>query len=141
MKRFAKKLVRSGEFLGELSDMVEEAISSSSDNNEEETINDNETQAEQGVAEDQNIALAKAFAEVERLNGEIESLHVQLAEKTAEGERLRAAINARNAEQSAGAVTNTTDSGYFSPTEVRKMSPDEVKKNYSMIIESMKKWN
>lgn len=140
MKRFAKKLVRSGEFLGELSDMVEEAISSSENIDEAKSV-DKEAQAEQGVAEDQNIALAKAFAEVERLNGEIESLHVQLAEKTAEGERLRAAINARNAEQSSGAVTNTTDSGYFSPTEVRKMSSDEVKKNYSMIIESMKKWN
>ena len=140
MKRFAKKLVRSGEFLGELSDMVEEAISSSENIDEEKSV-DKEAQAEQGVAEDQNIALAKAFAEVERLNGEIESLRVQLAEKTAEGERLREAINARNAEQSSGAVTNTSDSGYFSPSEVRKMSSDEVKKNYSMIIESMKKWN
>lgn len=141
MKRFAKKLVRSGEFLGELSDMVEEAISSSSENTDEEMSNNNEAQAEQGITEDHNVALAKAFAEVERLNGEIETLRVQLAEKTAEGDRLRAAINARNAEQSSGAVTNTSDSGYFSPSEVRKMSSDEVKKNYSMIIESMKKWN
>lgn len=28
----------------------------------------------------------------------------------------------------------------FTPEEVRKMSPDEVRENYSAIMESMKKW-
>ena len=50
-------------------------------------------------------------------------------------------INKRNAQRSSGAVTNSGDSGYYTPAEVRKMSSDEVKKNYKFIIESMKKWN
>jgi hypothetical protein len=29
---------------------------------------------------------------------------------------------------------------FFSPEEVRKMTPNEVRKNYKAIMESMKKW-
>ncbi len=50
-------------------------------------------------------------------------------------------INERNAARSSGAIANSSDGGYYTPSEVRKMSPAEVKKNYRFIIESMKKWN
>lgn len=50
-------------------------------------------------------------------------------------------VNRLNAERSAGAISSGADGGYYSPDEVRKMTADEVKKNYNLIIESMKKWN
>ncbi len=43
-------------------------------------------------------------------------------------------------EASSGSVTSSPDY-YFTADEVRKMSSSEVKKNYSKIINSMKKWN
>ncbi|MBQ8005090.1 MAG: hypothetical protein IJ303_02105 [Clostridia bacterium] len=43
-------------------------------------------------------------------------------------------------EGSSGSVTSSPDY-YFTADEVRKMSASEVKKNYSKIINSMKKWN
>lgn len=30
---------------------------------------------------------------------------------------------------------------YFTPSEVRKMTPKEVRENYDLIIQSMKRWN
>lgn len=50
-------------------------------------------------------------------------------------------LNRINAERSSGAISSTADGGYYSPDEVRKMTAYEVKKNYNLIIESMKKWN
>ena len=50
-------------------------------------------------------------------------------------------VNMKNTEQSAGALGGAGDNNYFSPSEVRRMSATEVKANYKMIIESMKKWN
>lgn len=34
----------------------------------------------------------------------------------------------------------STDKAFFSPNDVRRMSPREVKENYDLIIESMKRW-
>lgn len=65
-----------------------------------------------------------------------------LYEKKAEARAAFAEeVNRKNAERSSGAVGRDTGSAYFSPSEVKKMSAAEVKKNYSIIIESMKKWN
>ena len=50
-------------------------------------------------------------------------------------------VNRINAERSSGAISSGADGGYYSPDEVRKMTAKEVKKNYNLIIESMKKWN
>ncbi|MBE6531021.1 MAG: hypothetical protein E7679_02865 [Ruminococcaceae bacterium] len=50
-------------------------------------------------------------------------------------------VNRKNAERSSGAVGREVGSIYYSPSEVKKMSAAEVKKNYAIIIESMKKWN
>lgn len=61
--------------------------------------------------------------------------------KTARQKELADAVNKKNASMSAGAVKSVTESGFFSPSEVRAMTPKEVKKNYNLIIESMKKWN
>ena len=50
-------------------------------------------------------------------------------------------INSKNSELSTGAVGRNTTENFYTPDEVRSMSRSEVRKNYSKIIESMKKWN
>ena len=57
--------------------------------------------------------------------------------------RLEAAerINSKNSELSTGPVGRSTTENFYTPDEVRSMSRSEVRKNYSKIIESMKKWN
>ena len=49
-------------------------------------------------------------------------------------------VNAENRRRSSGAVSGT-ESAYFSPAEVRAMSQAEVRRNYNLIIESMKSWH
>ena len=50
-------------------------------------------------------------------------------------------INERNGEKSTGAIGRSTTENFYTPDEVRAMSRAEVKRNYSKILESMKKWN
>ena len=73
------------------------------------------------------VPLAAAYALYEKKT----SAHMALARE----------VNSKNAERSSGAVGKKCDCIYYSPAEVRSMSPAEVKKNYNIIIESMKKWN
>lgn len=61
--------------------------------------------------------------------------------KLAKQRELAECVNQKNAAMSAGAVKNAAYVGFYSPEEVRAMSAKEVKKNYNLIIESMKKWN
>ena len=49
-------------------------------------------------------------------------------------------INKENQKRSAGALSGT-ESSFFSPSEVRSMSPSEVRANYKKIMTSMQKWN
>lgn len=50
-------------------------------------------------------------------------------------------VNEKNARLSSGKAGSSAAKEYFSPAEVKAMSPSEVRANYSKIIESMKKWN
>lgn len=50
-------------------------------------------------------------------------------------------INRVNAMSSSGSIGNKESAEFFTPDEVRAMSQSEVRANYQMIIESMKKWN
>lgn len=61
--------------------------------------------------------------------------------KSAAYQKFTQRVNQKNYEQSSGAVGKERDSIYYSPSEVRKMSPAEVKAKYNIIVESMKKWN
>ena len=70
------------------------------------------------------IAAAFALAEKHRLRKEA------LAEES----------NLSNARRSSGAM-KPTEPDYFSPDEVRAMSPAEVRKHYSQIRSSMKNWH
>ncbi len=76
---------------------------------------------------DRGIPLCAAFA---------------LHEKRMEAERHRAdEVNRRNARLSAGRAGTDTAAEYFSPDEVRAMSPSQVREHYAKIRASMKKWN
>lgn len=58
-------------------------------------------------------------------------------------ERLEQAAkdsNRRNLARSSGELGQEAP-GYFSPEEVRRMSRDEVRENYSNILLSMQKWH
>ena len=56
--------------------------------------------------------------------------------------REKESAEAKNAENTASAVPNVEgeEEVYFTPEAVRKMSKAEVDKNYSAILESMKRW-
>ena len=51
------------------------------------------------------------------------------------------ATNRKNSEMSTGAIGRDTTENFYTPDEVRAMSRSEIKKNYSKILDSMKKWN
>lgn len=49
--------------------------------------------------------------------------------------------NERMRRMSAGALEAADSDGYYSPDEVRRMTPAQVRKNYDDIVESMRHWN
>lgn len=51
-----------------------------------------------------------------------------------------ARINAENSQRTSGAL-RATNEDYFSPGEVRSMTREEVRANYSKILKSMQKWH
>ena len=61
--------------------------------------------------------------------------------KSAAYQKFTQSVNQKNYEQSSGAVGKERDSIYYSPSEVKKMSPAEVRANYTQIINSMSKWH
>ena len=73
------------------------------------------------------IPLAAAYALYERKN----AVRADAASR----------INERNGEKSTGAIGRSDTESFYTPDEVRAMSRAEVKRNYSKILESMKKWN
>ena len=50
-------------------------------------------------------------------------------------------VNKKNRELSFAVKSGKSSEVYFSPNEVRQMSPSEVKTNYSKILDSMSHWN
>ena len=52
-----------------------------------------------------------------------------------------AAINGENRNMSSGALKRDTSEDYFSPSQVRAMTPAEVRANYTKIVNSMSKWH
>ena len=75
----------------------------------------------------EGIPLAAAYALYERKNA--------VRAGTAE------LINTRNNERSTGSIGRANTENFYTPSEVKAMSREEVRKNYTKIIESMKKWN
>ena len=79
---------------------------------------------------------APLLAELTSLREELSSLREELQKRERADE-----INRRNAASSAGRAGNSTAPEYFSPDEVRAMSPSEIRENYQRIRASMKKWH
>ena len=50
-------------------------------------------------------------------------------------------INEKNRKMSAGSVIGGEGEKFFSPAEVKRMTPAQVKTNYDGIVESMRHWN
>ena len=50
-------------------------------------------------------------------------------------------FNEKNRRMSAGSLMRGEGEKYFSPSEVRKMTPAQVRSNYDDIVASMKHWN
>lgn len=50
-------------------------------------------------------------------------------------------FNKKTSRMSAGSLTRDGDDKYFSPAEVKKMTPAQVRQNYDDIVESMRHWN
>ena len=73
------------------------------------------------------IPLAAAYALYERKNA--------LRADTAKS------INEMNSARATGSIGREVTENFYTPDEVRAMSRSEVKRNYSKILESMKKWN
>ena len=87
--------------------------------------------------EDPVAELAKKLSELEEKLDESEQARLD------EGVELRRRIeeiNRANRESSAGSVRGS-QSDYFSYNEVKEMTPAQVRKNFSRIVDSMGKWN
>lgn len=50
-------------------------------------------------------------------------------------------FNEKNRRMSAGSLMSGENERYFSPSEVKKMTPAQVRSNYDDIVASMKHWN
>ena len=50
-------------------------------------------------------------------------------------------VNRENRQMSSGALSSDSYNDFFSPSQVRAMSPSEVRANYTKIINSMSKWH
>jgi hypothetical protein len=65
-----------------------------------------------------------------------------LIQRKAELEKRRINnINEQNRRMSAGSLGNSDGEKYYSPSEVKKMTPLQVREHYDDIIESMRHWN
>ena len=89
------------------------------------------------VEEDPVDILSKKVCELEGKIGECEKA---MLDENLELKRRIEEINRANRESSAGSVRGT-QSDYFSYSEVKEMTPEQVRKNFSRIVDSMGKWN
>lgn len=65
-----------------------------------------------------------------------------LLERKREREAQRSVShNEKMRRMSAGSIEAADADGYYSPDEVRRMTPAQVRKNYDDIVESMRHWN
>ncbi len=75
-------------------------------------------------------------------NGASLSASFALNLKKLEIERKKVSdFNEKNRRMSAGSITDGEGEKYYSPSEVKKMTPAQVKAHYDDIVESMRHWN
>lgn len=78
---------------------------------------------------------------VARSGSSLAAAYALYEKKREASQRLAEKVNAKNAALSAGKAGSDGAAEYFSYEQVRQMSQAEVRKNYTKIRESMKKWN
>lgn len=77
---------------------------------------------------------------LEKLYGNYRELVGKLTGQKADEEKAAQAIANKKAGVGSLRSSNTADSGFFTPEQVKAMSPSETRKNLDKIMESMKKW-
>lgn len=92
---------------------------------------------EDAAEEDPVILLSQKVTELEEKVGECERAR---QDESLELRRRLDEINRANRESSAGSVRGVQND-YFSYSEVKEMTPEQVRKNFSRIVDSMGKWN
>ena len=91
--------------------------------------------------EDDGIAPTRALAvKMEQLEAKLVESEKARIEQREELRRYVDEINRVNRESSAGSVKGA-QSDYFSYSEVKEMTPEQVRKNFSRIVDSRGKWN
>ena len=103
---------------------------------------DNETELLDALPETIDEATPSQMPPPDPILSELSSLREELSSLRQELDLRRHAdeINRRNAARSAGHVGTNVAPEYYTPDEVRAMSPAEVRENYEKIRASMKKW-
>ncbi len=96
-----------------------------------------ETATDTSEKDDPVVALSKKVCELEEKLDENERAR---QDENLELKRRIEEINRANRESSAGSVRGSK-SDYFSYNEVKEMTPAQVRKNFSRIVDSMGKWN
>ena len=79
-------------------------------------------------------------AKVEQLEAKLDESERARVEQQEELRRYVDEVNRVNRENSVGSVRGV-QSDYLSYSEVKEMTPEEVRKNFSRIVDSMGKWN
>ena len=96
-----------------------------------------DTMTEAPERDDPVVELSKKVCELEAKVAESEQVRL---DESLELKRRIEEINRANRESSAGSVRGV-QSDYFSYSEVKEMTPEQVRKNFSRIVDSMGKWN
>jgi len=92
--------------------------------------------AEEDVTEPETLPEDPLLSEIASLRTELSELREELSKRQKADE-----INRRNAARSAGRAGTNAAPEYYSPDEVRAMSPAQVRENYQRIRASMQKWH
>ncbi len=109
--------------------------------NEEASVNEEPTDVAEVSPEAENgEPTFDLAAKVEQLEAKLIESERARIEQSEELRRYVEEINRANRESSAGSVKGT-QCDYFSFSEVKDMTPEQVRKNFSRIVDSMGKWN
>ncbi len=107
---------------------------------EEPTADVPPVEAEKTLQNSDTEELRRELEELKQRFFELEGLERIRKEIEAERQRI-AECNEINRKMSTGSLSGIGNGGYYSPDEVRLMTPSQVRENYDDVIESMRHWN
>lgn len=108
---------------------IEEPAAEASPEETEETPHNSDTEELKRELEELKTRLFE-LERLDRIREEIEAQRQRIAE-----------CNETNRKMSTGSLSGVGNGGYYSPDEVRLMTPSQVRENYDDVIESMRHWN